>query len=188
MHARFRRRDISARITAASRAPMLSAIGLALLWGLSGIVQAQQQEPETTRYQDWEVACIETDSGERCQMRQTLQIQDDEVAGGYLQATIRRDGDSHVIEVLLPLGVDLRPGVRMQVDDGEEFGADFITCVEQGCVAGRELEAGQFRAMRAGQQMSVGFWPLHAEQPMAFDVSLTGFTDASDHVGRAAAD
>ena len=188
MHARLRRRESSAPITTTFRAPLLSAIGLALLWGLTGVAQAQQQEPETTRYQDWEVACIETDSGKQCQMRQTLQIQDDQVAGGYLQATVRRDGDSHVIEVLLPLGVDLRPGVRMQVDDDETIGADFITCVQQGCVAGRELEAGQFRAMRGGQQMSVGFWPLHAEQPMAFDVSLMGFTDASDHLDRATAD
>ncbi|WP_018174515.1 MULTISPECIES: invasion associated locus B family protein [unclassified Thioalkalivibrio] len=145
--------------------------------------QMQQQEPETTTYQDWEVACIETQGGERCRMQQTLQIQDEQAQGAYLQASVFRDGDSYIIEILLPLGVDLRPGILMQVDDdGEEIEAPYIACVEQGCVAGHELSESQFNAMRGGSALTVGFWPLHGDQPLAFDVSLMGFTDASERL------
>lgn len=145
--------------------------------------QMQQQEPETTTYQDWEVACIETPEGERCRMQQTLEIQDEQAQGLFLQATVRREGDQHVIEVLVPLGVDLRPGIRMQVDDaGEEMDAGYVTCVQQGCVAGRELNRQQMSALRGGQALTVAFRALHQQQPFVFDVSLMGFTDASNRL------
>ncbi len=145
--------------------------------------QMQQQEPETTVYQDWEVACIETPQGERCRMQQTLEIQDEQARGLFLQATVRREGDQHIIEILVPLGVDLRPGIRMQVDDaGEEMDAGYVTCVQQGCVAGRELNSEQMSALRGGQALTVAFRALHQEQPFVFDVSLMGFTDASNQL------
>ncbi|WP_018866007.1 MULTISPECIES: invasion associated locus B family protein [unclassified Thioalkalivibrio] len=145
--------------------------------------QMQQQEPETTIHQDWEVACIETPQGERCRMQQTLEIQDEQAQGLFLQATVRREGDQHIIEILVPLGVDLRPGIRMQVDDaGEEMDAGYVTCVQQGCVAGRELNSEQMSALRGGQALTVAFRALHQEQPFVFDVSLMGFTDASNQL------
>ncbi|OOC48719.1 invasion associated locus B family protein [Thioalkalivibrio versutus] len=162
----------------------LAAPGAAQDMGQPGQPQQPvQQEPETTVYQDWEVACIDTPNGERCQMQQTLQIQDEQAQGLFLQATIRRDGDQHVIEVLVPLGVDLRPGIRMQVDDaGEEMDAGYVTCVQQGCVAGRELNSQQMSSLRGGQALTVAFRALHQEQPFVFDVSLMGFTDASNEL------
>ncbi|WP_018937819.1 MULTISPECIES: invasion associated locus B family protein [unclassified Thioalkalivibrio] len=162
----------------------LAAPGAAQDMGQPGQPQQPvQQEPETTVYQDWEVACIDTPNGERCQMQQTLQIQDEQAQGLFLQATIRREGDQHVIEVLVPLGVDLRPGIRMQVDDaGEEMDAGYVTCVQQGCVAGRELNDSQMSSLRGGQALTVAFRALHQEQPFVFDVSLMGFTDASNEL------
>ncbi|WP_019594321.1 invasion associated locus B family protein [Thioalkalivibrio sp. ALM2T] len=162
----------------------LAAPGTAQQMGQPGQPQQPvQQEPETTVYQDWEVACIDTSNGERCRMQQTLQIQDEQAQGLFLQATVRREGDRHVIEVLVPLGVDLRPGIRMQVDDaGEELDAGYVTCVQQGCVAGRELNSQQMSALRGGQALTVAFRALHQEQPFVFDVSLMGFTNASNRL------
>ncbi|WP_018872002.1 invasion associated locus B family protein [Thioalkalivibrio sp. ALJ16] len=172
------------------RAGLIPALFL-LLPGLAPAQQAdpqmqqqmQQQEPETTVYQDWEVACIATPQGERCRMQQTLEIQDEQAQGLFLQATVRREGDQHIIEILVPLGVDLRPGIRMQVDDaGEEMDAGYVTCVQQGCVAGRELNSQQMSALRGGRALTVAFRALHQEQPFVFDVSLMGFTNASNQL------
>ncbi len=176
------------------RTLLITALALMVTTGAPAIAQqvgqpdqpqqsGQQQEPETTLYDDWEVACVETPEGERCRMQQTLEIQDEQAQGLFLQATIRREGDQHVIEVLVPLGVDLRPGIRMQVDDaGEEMDAGYVTCVQQGCVAGRELNNQQMSALRGGQALTVAFRALHQEQPFVFDVSLMGFTDASNQL------
>ncbi|WP_019626647.1 invasion-associated locus B family protein [Thioalkalivibrio sp. ALJT] len=154
--------------------------GLLLAWPT---LAAAQQEPETSSYQDWQVTCFETGAGERCQMRQMLQTQDEQADELSLQATVSLDGDQPVIEMLLPLGVDLRPGIRMQVDrSGEEMDAPYVTCVQQGCVAGRELSEAQMGAMRAGRTLSVAFRALHQEQPFVFDISLMGFTAASERL------
>ncbi|WP_018141584.1 invasion associated locus B family protein [Thioalkalivibrio sp. ALJ7] len=161
----------------------LAVPGAAQQMGQPGAQQPAQQEPETTVYQDWEVACFDTQEGERCRMQQTLEIQDEQAQGLFLQATVRREGDQHVIEVLVPLGVDLRPGIRMQVDDaGEEMDAGFVTCVQQGCVAGRELSSDQMSALRGGRALTVAFRALQQEQPFVFDISLMGFTDASNEL------
>ncbi len=163
--------------------PVLAALGLAALWLLPALALAQaQQEPETTTFQDWDLICFDTPDGERCQMQQTLQIDDPEVDGLYVQASLHLDGDHHVLEVLLPLGVELRPGILLQIDDGEEFRGEFIACVQQGCAAAREIGPERLQELRGGRHISIAFRALHMEQPLAFDLSLMGFTDASERL------
>lgn len=145
--------------------------------------QPVQQEPEVTTHQDWESLCWELDDGsEFCQMQQTLQVENQGEQGPYLRTTIRREGERYVMELLLPLGVDLRPGIVMQVDEGEERNAGFVTCIQQGCVAATELTNEMFEEMRGGRELNVGFRPLQSEQVLVFDVSLMGFTAASNEL------
>ncbi|WP_231373441.1 invasion associated locus B family protein [Thioalkalivibrio sp. ALE19] len=145
--------------------------------------QPVQQEPEVTTHQDWESLCWELDDGgEFCQMQQTLQVENQGQQGPYLQTTVRSEGDRHVMELLLPLGVDLRPGIVMQVDEGEERNAGFVTCIQQGCVAATELTDEMLAELRGGRELNVGFRPLQSEQVLVFDVSLMGFTAASNRL------
>ncbi|MGM0553120.1 MAG: invasion associated locus B family protein [Pseudomonadota bacterium] len=163
--------------------PTLALLGLVTLWLLPALGHAQtQEEPETTQFEDWELICFDAQGGERCQMQQTLQIDDPEVDGLYVQASLHRDGDRHVLEILLPLGVELRPGILLQIDDGEEFRGEFIACVQQGCAAAREIGPERLQELRGGRNLSVAFRALHMEQPLAFDLSLMGFTDASERL------
>lgn len=152
--------------------------------GASGQPRTQQPElePETTNYKDWELACIETDQGETCQMRQTLEIRDQRAEGLFLQVVVRREGDRYALEILLPLGVDLRPGVRMRVDEGDPMEAGFVTCIQQGCIAAREITREQLETLQAGRNLTVAFRAMQEENPFLFDVSLMGFTAASNRL------
>ncbi|WP_063465792.1 invasion associated locus B family protein [Ectothiorhodospira sp. BSL-9] len=156
----------------------LAAMALLMLpWGASA------NEPTRTTHQDWQSVCLEVEGTERCQIQQTLEMDGAEGRGPAMQVNIRdmRDG-TRIIEVLLPLGLDLRAGIVMQVDDGDEYNAPFLTCFEQGCLTARTLDPELEEAMRAGTNMRVGFRPFNSEQILVADVSLMGFTAASREI------
>ncbi|MCG5516419.1 MULTISPECIES: invasion associated locus B family protein [Ectothiorhodospira] len=144
---------------------------------------ASANEPTRTTHQDWQSVCLEVDGSERCQIQQTLEMEGAEGRGPAMQVNIRdmRDG-TRIIEVLLPLGLDLRGGIVMQVDDGTEYNAPFLTCFEQGCLTARPLDPELEEAMRSGTNMRVGFRPFNNEQIIVADISLMGFTAASRQI------
>lgn len=153
------------------------------LWvlGFLGISPVAAQ-PTTQTHGDWEVICQPSNgSTTHCQMMQALNISSEEGVTRAMEIAIVPDGDgNHFLEMMLfVFGLDLRPGVVMQVDEGAEFHAEFMTCVQQGCVAVRPLTDEQMAAMRAGRILRIGFRPIQSEQIFVMESSLMGFTAAS---------
>jgi invasion protein IalB len=151
-----------------------------LLGLLLGGASVHAQEFQSTMHGDWEVVCAEFGGERQCQMRQGLDLTSEEGTGRVLELALSRLEDgSRLMEVVLPLGLDVRPGIVLQVDERDEFNAPFLTCVQQGCVAGFLVDDATFAAMRAGQLLRIGFRPFNADRVFVVEASLRGFTAAS---------
>jgi invasion protein IalB len=143
---------------------------------------ALAQTPQTTEYQDWVGICAEVQGQERCEIQQVLNMENEQGNTRLLRATVSKMDNQLIMQLLLPLGLDVRPGVVMQIDEGAEFGAPFLTCVQEGCLVALPLDEGRLTAMRAGSSVKVGFRPFNTDQTLVLEISLMGFTRASQTV------
>ncbi|XKH60069.1 invasion associated locus B family protein [Halomonas sediminis] len=162
----------------------LKTLLLLLLLLIPLSVSAQENEPRVTEHQDWRSVCIDTPQGERCQAQQSLNMENEQGSSRLLLASVLQNGENapRILELLLPLGLDVSSGIVMQIDDGEEMRVPFATCLEQGCYAILPLEDNLMKSMRSGSVIRIGFRPFNARQTHAVEVSLMGFTAATNAV------
>lgn len=140
------------------------------------------QEPRVTEYQDWVGVCADIQGKERCEIQQTLNMDNEQGSARLLRASLNMMDDQLVLQLLLPLGLDLRAGIVMQIDEGEEFGSGFLTCVQEGCLVAFPLDETRLAAMRAGRVTKIGFRPFNTNETFVLEMSLMGFTRASQSV------
>ena len=82
------------------------------------------------------------------------------------------------ISMNLPLGVDLRPGAVVRIDEAQEFQLPFLQCVNDGCAISRNIDEDLLRQLRLGTQLNVGFRAWGNESVTIIPASLIGFTRA----------
>ncbi|WP_052063576.1 invasion associated locus B family protein [Nitrincola sp. A-D6] len=162
-----------------SNMKMLKFLSFSLLFMSYGIFA---QEPQTTEYQDWVGICADVQGQERCEIQQVLNMENEQGNTRLLRATVSKLDNQLIMQLLLPLGLDVRPGVVMQVDEGVEFGAPFLTCVQEGCLVAVPLDDNRLTAFRSGSVVKVGFRPFNTDQTLVVELSLMGFTRASQTV------
>ncbi len=159
------------RILGAARQRLTKAALLA-----AAILMSQAVQAETIG--DWQVGC----RGEQCQALQQLFTGEGEKRSRILSASLSKIKDQLVLQLVLPLGVDLRPGIVIRIDESEEQRLGYTTCVADGCVVLTPLNDTLYAGMKAGKTMKVGFRPFNSEQTLVVEVSLSGFTKASSKV------
>lgn len=160
----------------------LSAALLALpMMAVAQTAMAQDDNPA------WIVRCEDTANAATCTMNQELFLQQTvegelQTVGRLLNLTVvyLDAGGERVpfMSLQMPLGVDLRPGAVMQVDDNEETPLEFLRCTEAGCDSSARVTPDLLAQMRAGNVLRVGFRPWGSEQVTAVEASLIGFTAA----------
>ena len=135
----------------------------------------------------WRLRCDDSANATTCRMNQELFLQrqvegEQRTLGRLLNLTVLylESGGERVpfMSLQMPLGVDLRPGAVMRVDDGPETPLEFLRCTESGCDASAHITPELLQQMRAGNRLRVGFRPWGSEQVTAVDASLIGFTAA----------
>jgi invasion protein IalB len=82
----------------------------------------------------------------------------------------------------VPLGMQIQPGLRMQVDDGKQSELKFSICIPSQCYADMEINADFVKTVKSGKQLIVGAIN-HMGQTVTFPISLAGFTKAYDSAG-----
>ncbi len=155
------------------------------LFGSSTVLaqDAPAVEPTRSEHGDWVTLCIEQPT-KRCQMVQTIDVENDQGKGRLLETAVQLAEDGTLImQWLLPLGVDLRPGIVVKVDENAEFNASYLTCVQNGCVAVAPVDEARLAQFRAGTMAKLGFRAINNPQNLAVDISLKGFTAASRGAG-----
>lgn len=132
----------------------------------------------------WAVRCNQVkksedeESVEFCQIAQRLNEQESgkrfaEFLIGYPEET---KGEARGI-VILPLGVLLKPGVKMQIDDGKLYQFDYRYCTDIGCVSVIRLSDATIEEMKKGNKAAIQFISAKGLQ-INLPITLKGFTKA----------
>ena len=148
----------------------------------SGTGQAPQVKTEETPYKDWTLVC-ETPEGEakRCVLSQALRASDGSVE--VLKATVGYfgEGGQPALVLTAPLGIALRPGIAIQVDQDEPFAIPFERCHPNGCLAGTALDSQLLASFKAGTAAKIELH-LTPRQARTLELSLSGFTAGLDAI------
>ncbi|MEL6211434.1 MAG: invasion associated locus B family protein [Pseudomonadota bacterium] len=174
---------MSAPSVAGPAAAKVAALALAALLP-AGAALAQNDELRTT-HGDWQVRCAP--GTDECVI---AQIGKGPNGGDVLEVRIRKiqglqaqDGEAvpAAIQILAPLGVALKAGVRVQVDSKEVRGAPFEVCAQGGCVVREPMSETFVDEMKAGNRAKISLAAITQSgeaQQIDVTVSLSGFTRA----------
>ncbi|WP_158091231.1 invasion associated locus B family protein [Thalassospira mesophila] len=149
---------------------------------------AQNADPAASKGPLWKKECDDKNP-DRCQIGQQVFLQKDvdgkkETVGRILAVTVQKavnpktKAEVSILTMQLPLGVDLRPGIVIKVDDGSEMKVLYGKCTNAGCDAALVMSDDMVNAMKAGATLFVGFRAWGNEQTQVIKASLTGFTAA----------
>ncbi len=129
---------------------------------------------------DWKVSCevIKSTNRELCHIFQRLKKKSDgkqimRVELGYL-----KPNSSPRLNVILPLGIALPPGISIQVDGNQTNRFEIETCTKDGCRASVEVDHILLNEMRMGTKMKIRFSTLNRKK-FIVPVSLKGFSSGN---------
>ena len=172
---------IAALLASAFVALMLAALPAAHAVGADD--DADGPSVTRTQHRDWQSVCSSRPGGDVvCIIQQALQVELPDGQPLGMLATVSLAGDSYVLEIAMPLGLELRAGLVLQIDSGAETPLPVATCVPQGCAAVMELDAGWMDGLRQGQILRLGFQIFGLEQTNVVEFSLAGFTRAAQRL------
>jgi invasion protein IalB len=129
-------------------------------------------------YGDWTVDCRIVDNRKACVL---VQSQGNSQTGQRTFAIELRAPEGGKTEgtLLLPFGLSLDTGVKLKVDD-KDLGSTlrFSTCVPAGCLALVSFPTATTEVLKKGTTLVVSAVTLRTGEPVAFSVSLNGFSAA----------
>jgi invasion protein IalB len=99
-----------------------------------------------------------------------------------LEAFETKGEELMLLRVFLPLGLALRPGVRIGLERGEQESGAFDACFPAGCYASSNVPAVLVEAMKQGGRMRLSVKKLSGEE-LEFLLPLEGFGRAFDGPG-----
>ncbi len=161
----------------------LAAFAMALV-AFAGSFQGTARAAEAEAV--WAVVCADDNDAKTCRMQQTL-FADQTVKGeqkrlgkvlGLAVLYAGEEARRPLLVMKLPLGVDLRPGMVLRVDNYKEIKAPYLRCTNAGCEVQVELTAELVAQLKNGLNLRVGFRPFGSSKTVAIDASLKGFTRA----------
>lgn len=148
----------------------------------AGETQADEPQVTRTQHQDWGSVCFTRNGATRCDIQQVVTAEMPDGARLTLQVALAIQDGTRMMELALPLAMDLRAGVVLKIDDGPEIPHRYATCIAQSCVVLLAVDDQMMAALRAGELMRVGFRPFGVDRTLVLDVSLLGFTRASERL------
>lgn len=113
------------------------------------------REARNIKYGDWQKLCFKP-GGAKMVCRTTI-------SGTFEtgQAAVRiylteREGDSAVrLQLFLPVGLYIRPGVKLTVDKGTAYRIPFTWCLTNTCIAGDRAAPALLREMETGKTLAL---------------------------------
>jgi invasion protein IalB len=135
-------------------------------------------------YGDWTVDCRIANGQRLCVL---LQSQGNSQTGQRVFAIELRTPKDGRAEgtILLPFGMKLENGAVLRLDDKDlGQGLRFSTCLAQGCLLPISFPTVATDAMKAGKALTVAALNLSNNEPVSFNVSLTGFGAALDRIAQ----
>ena len=95
-------------------------------------------------------------------------------------AVVEATGEARkIVEMIMPTGLLLQPGLKVQIDQGKSEDAKFGMCAPDGCVAQMVSNEAFVGAMKKGAQLSITAYG-QASNPVTFTFSLASFKSANE--------
>ena len=133
---------------------------------------------------DWTVDCRIANGQRLCVL---LQSQGNSQTGQRVFAIELRTPKDGRAEgtILFPFGMKLESGAVLRLDDKDlGQGLRFSTCMAQGCLLPISFPTVATDAMKSGKALTVAALNLGNNEPVSFNVTLTGFAAALDRIAQ----
>ena len=114
-----------------------------------------QREARNIKYGEWQKICFKP-GGAKMVCRTTI--------GGSFETgqiavrvyVVEREGDSTArLQLFLPVGLHVPPGVKLTVDKGATYKVPFTWCLTNTCLAGEAAKPALLREMEAGKNLTL---------------------------------
>ncbi|MGI9482121.1 MAG: invasion associated locus B family protein [Hyphomicrobiales bacterium] len=159
-----------------------------LTGGLAANVNGQTKtdaKPKVERevHADWIVECITPQQQKRvCYMIQVHQVIETKKTIFQVLILKQRNAVGYSAVVLAPLGVLLPKGLVVSAKGANPLGVAFNNCGQRGCVARFNLSPELQGAFKSGASANFRMVNAGSGKPVAFTVSLSGFSAALKRV------
>jgi invasion protein IalB len=112
-----------------------------------------QRDARSIKYGDWQKFCFKP-GGAKMVCRTTI-------SGAFetgqtavrIYVVEREDGGAARLQLLLPVGLSVRPGVKLTVDKGTAHKIPFSWCLTNTCIAGDAASPALLREMESGKSL-----------------------------------
>lgn len=145
---------------------------------------APQQQPGTVRssHGAWSVICDRPAgaSTEQCALMQNV-IADDRPEVGLSVVILKTaDRKAKILRILAPLGVLLKDGMELYVDNNNIGRAYFTRCFSEGCYVEVEIDDELMRILRAGKNAVFALRESVDQDRVGIPIELNGFASGYD--------
>ena len=160
-----------------SAASIASAMVATVLFAnISQPAQAQQQQPPKN---GWYKVCAKAEENDICNVQFQSVANTGQVLTQVSMATITGKVNRKSLQVTVPTGRFIPPGVSIKVDDKKELKLPYVVCAGQACIAELPLEDSMIDLFKSGGEMTVTSTNFQ-RQPTPVRITLEGFTAAND--------
>lgn len=163
---------------AGNRILIAATLAAAAIFGTAGSVVAQTAAASGT--DSWIKICRSDEKlkKELCKTAYELRTP----AGQFLAsiAVVEASGEARkIVEFIMPTGLLLQPGLKVQIDQGKTDDAKFGMCAPDGCVAQLVSTDAYTASLKKGQSLTITAFG-QASNPVTFAFPLTTFKAANE--------
>ncbi len=149
--------------------------------GLFSLGPAEAEPQDGQRFQDWQARCQGGATGSDAPscfiFQNVVETDKDRQVMMFLVAYPQGQARPRAV-VILPLGIDLRGGVEVSIDDGAPERYPFLSCFQDGCQAHIDLDDATLARFKRGLKGVIAFRALPDGRGVRLPVSFKGFTAA----------
>ena len=146
--------------------------------------QPSAQQPGNVRanHGAWSVICDKPAgaSVEQCALMQNVIAEDRPEVGLSVVVLKTADRKSKILRILAPLGVLLKDGMELYVDNNNIGRAYFTRCFSEGCYVEVEIDDELMRILRAGKNAVFALRESVDQARVGIPVELAGFAQGYD--------
>lgn len=164
----------------------LSIAGMALIAGIAAVASplAAQQQSGTVKsnHGAWSLICDRPAgaSADQCALMQNV-IADDRPEVGLSVVVLKTaDRKARILRILAPLGVLLKDGMELYIDNNNIGRAYFTRCFSEGCYVEVEIDDELMKVLRAGKNAVFALREAVDQDRVGIPIELTGFADGYD--------
>ncbi len=144
--------------------------------------QAQQPGNVRENHGAWSIICDRPAgaSAEQCALMQNVIAEDRPEVGLSVVVLKTADRKAKILRILAPLGVLLKDGMELYVDNNNIGRAYFTRCFSEGCYVEVEIDDELMRILRAGKSAVFALRESADQDRVGIPIELTGFAPGYD--------